>query len=54
MIDDRGENVMIIGDLNRALGNDKWGIIGNNRRVSNDGKFLKDLINGANFQKVKN
>ena len=32
-IDDKGEHVMIVGDLNRAVGNDKWGIIGNNRKV---------------------
>ena len=27
-IAERGENVMIIGDLNIAVGNDEWGIIG--------------------------
>ena len=45
---------MIIGDLNRALGNDKWGIIGNNSRVSNGGEFLRDLIKTGDFTILNN
>ena len=33
-IEDRGEAVLIIGDLNRAIGNDQWGIQGNKVKVS--------------------
>ena len=52
VIDDRG--IRIIGYLNRALGNDKWGIIGNNRRVSNGGEFLRDLIKTGDFTILNN
>ena len=45
---------MIIGDLNRALGNDKWGIIGKNSRVSNSGEFLRDLIKTGDFTILNN
>ena len=54
IIEDRGKNVMIVGDLNRAVGNDEWGIIGNNRKVSKGGKFLRELIKTGDFTILNN
>ena len=54
MIDDRGENVMIVGDLNRAVGNDEGGIIGNNKKVSKGGKLQRELIKTGDFTILNN
>ena len=53
-IAERGENVMIIGDLNRAVGNDELGIIGNNRKVFKGGEFLRELIKTGDFTILNN
>ena len=53
-IAERGENVMIIGDLNRAVGNDEWGIKGNNRKVSKGGEFLREMIKSGGFTFLNN
>ena len=36
-IEDRGEALLLLGDLNRAIGSDQFGITGNNDKVSHGG-----------------
>ena len=43
-IDNRGEAVLLIGDHNRAVGSDLWGITGNHSKVSMGGQLIRDMI----------
>ena len=43
-IENRNEALLIMGDMNRAVGNDEWGTKGNKERVSNGGKLIRDLL----------
>ena len=44
MIEARGEAVLILGDLNRAVGNDNLGVAGNSSDLSYGGKLVRDLL----------
>ena len=39
-IESGGENVMILGDMNRAIGAGKWGVPGNKPTISFGGQLL--------------
>ena len=43
-IKDRGEGLILIGDMNRAIGSDKLGVKGNNSEVSFGGSMIRDLL----------
>ena len=40
----RGESVLIIGDLNRSVGNDELGGKGKNPKISYGGKLLRETL----------
>ena len=44
MIEARGEGVLILGDLNRAVGSGELGVPGNSPTVSYGGKMVRDLL----------
>ena len=44
-IESRNEAVMIMGDMNRAIGNGDLGIKDNKDKISKGGKMIRDLIN---------
>ena len=35
---------MIVGDLNRAVGADEWGIPGNKDKISYGGELIRDIL----------
>ena len=41
-IEERDETILIIGDLNRAVGCDEWGVAGNHSRVSYGGQLIRE------------
>ena len=43
-IQSRNESCVIIGDLNRAIGADKYGVEGNKPKISKGGKLVRELI----------
>ena len=43
-IEARQEAVLIVGDMNRAVGSGKEGVKGNTSQVSNGGSMIRDLI----------
>ena len=53
-IEERGEAVMFIGDMNRAVGADDLGIKGNKTSISNGGKLIRDLMETKEFILLNN
>ena len=47
-ITDRGEAYLIMGDLNRAVGADEWGVVGNHDKVSYGGQMVRDQMKEKN------
>ena len=43
-IEDRNENILIIGDLNRAVGSGPWGVRGNKDKITPGGELIRNLI----------
>ena len=43
-IESRGENVLILGDMNRAIETGKWGVPDNKTNISFGGQLLRDLL----------
>ena len=43
-ISERGEALLLIGDMNRAIGTGKCGVKDNNPEVSYGGRILRDLL----------
>ena len=40
----RGESVLILGDLNRSIGNDEFGVEGNHAKVSYGGQLVREAL----------
>ena len=53
-IEERGEAVMFIGDMNRAVGADDLGIKGNKTSISNGWKLIRDLMETKEFILLNN
>ena len=53
-IEGRNEAVIIMGDMNRAIGNDKLGIKHNKEKVSKGGKLIRDLIQDKPYTILNN
>ena len=49
LIEMRGEAVLILGDLNRAVGNDENGVRNNKTKVSYGGGLVRDLVDSGSF-----
>ena len=43
-IEDQNENILLLGDMNRALGDGEWGIVGNKPNISFGGGLIRDLL----------
>jgi hypothetical protein len=43
-IEEREEGLVLIGDYNRAVGNDKLGFMGNHPHVSYEGELVRELL----------
>ena len=48
-IESSGEGVLIVGDLNRAVGSDELGVIGNHDRVSYGGQLIREMVEVNNY-----
>ena len=53
-IENRNEAVLIIGDLNRAIGNDEYGVQGNKSKTSFGGRLIRDLIKNQLYIVINN
>ena len=53
-IEDRNEDVMIIGDLNRAVGSGAWGIKGKKEKISPGGQLIRNLIKTGRYVLLNN
>ena len=45
----RGEFVVYVGDLNKLVGQDQFGVPGNNKEISFGGKLLRELLASGNW-----
>ena len=43
-IETRGGNIVLLGDMNRAIGAGQWGVAGNKTNISYGGQLLRDLL----------
>ena len=50
----RGEECLLIGDLNKLVGNDQYGVIGNKDKISYGGQLLRELIATEEYCLVNN
>ena len=53
-IEERNEAVFIIGDMNRKVGNDEYGINGNKPTISFEGNLIRNLIKGGRYILINN
>ena len=53
-IEDKNEALLIIGDLNKTVGNGSYGIRGNTSKVSHGGQFIRDLIKTSMYVLINN
>ena len=54
LIKERNEAALIVGDLNRDIGNDEYGVIGNHDNISYGGKLVRELIKTGEYIMVNN
>ena len=54
LIEARGEAVLILGDLNRAVGADMLGVAGNKPDISYGGKLVRDLVASGEYMIFNN
>ena len=48
----RGDHCLLIGDLNKHIGNDHLGVKGNNCEISAGGRLVRDLLEGGQWRLV--
>ena len=53
-VDKRGEAVLIMGDMNRAVGCDDQGVLGNHAKVSFGGQLLRDTVKERDYTILNN
>ena len=53
-IEKRNEPILIIGDMNRSVGNDKWGIKGSKETISKGGHMIRNLLKTEMYVLVNN
>jgi hypothetical protein len=54
VIEDRNEEVILLGDMNKLIGNDKYGVEGNNPKVTFGGKLVHKLLENENYLLLNN
>ena len=50
----RGDHVLVAGDLNKQVGNDRLGVAGNHPEVSAGGHLIRDLLDSGDWALVNN
>jgi hypothetical protein len=53
-IEASNESVILIGDLNKLVGNEEFGVKGNHEKVSFGGKLIHQLLAGGKYILVNN
>ena len=53
-IKQRGESVLVLGDLNRAVGNDSNGVAGNKKKISYGGSLVRELVESGDYVFLNN
>ena len=53
-IEERNEVALLVGDMNRAIGNDELGVRGNSRKVSYGGQLVRDLVSAGDYVLLNN
>ena len=53
-IEERNEVALLVGDMNRAIGNDELGVRGNSRKVSYGGQLVRDLVSTGGYILLNN
>ena len=46
----RGDHVLLVGDLNKHVGNDNLGVPGNTCEISSGGRLVRDLVEGGQWR----
>ena len=49
LIEGRSEAVVLMGDFNRAIGNDRLGVPGNKEKISGGGEMVRDLLREGEY-----
>ena len=53
-IESKNESIVIIGDMNRAIGNDQYGIQGNKSKVSFGGQLIRNILKDGRYVLINN
>ena len=53
-IEDRSEALLIIGDMNRKVGNDRYGVKGNKDKISFGGQLIRNMIKERQYVLINN
>ena len=53
-IESRNEALLLIGDMNKAVGNGPFGVAGNSVKVSFGGKLIHNFLSSGNYRLVNN
>ena len=53
-IENTGDAILIVGDLNRAVGSDELGVSGNHSKVSYGGQLVREMVKENNYVTVNN
>ena len=53
-IESCGEGILIVGDMNRAVGSDELGVSGNHSKVSHGGQLIRDMVQENNYVTLNN
>ena len=53
-IESRNEALLLIGDMNKAVGNGPFGVAGNSDKVSFGGKLIHNFLSSGNYRLVNN
>ena len=53
-IEELNEDVLIIGDLNRAVGGGAWGVKGNKDKITPGGQLIRNLVKTERYVLVNN
>ena len=54
MIEDRNEEVILLGDMNKLVGNGDYGVSGNNAKVTYGGKLIHKLLSTEKYSLLNN
>ena len=53
-IENSGEGILIVGDMNRAVGNDELGVEGNHGKVSHGGQLIREMVKEYKYVNLNN